>query len=391
MSNAGVIESWTASILPTYATPQLTLVRGKGARVWDADGNEYIDFVSGIATNSLGHAHPEFVAAVTNQLQTLGHVSNLYANEPNVRLARSLIDLIGKDGRVYFCNSGTEAIEAAIKISRRTNRTKIVSTENGFHGRTMGSLSVTGQRAKQAGFAPLLDVVEFVPFGDFEALDAVIDEQTAAFVLEPIQGEAGVVLPPPGYLRAAREVTRRHGALLIVDEVQTGIGRTGDWFAHTSEIDDPDIITLAKGLGGGLPVGACIALGQSAELLQPGQHGSTFAGGPVVSAAALAVIETIERDGLLAHVRETGALLIDELRTMNHPLISEIRGRGLMIGIQFNDPVAKQLQVLAQTNGFLLNATSDHVIRLVPPLTIEITYVKALLQAFPAWLDSIIH
>ncbi len=388
MSNEKMIERWSNSVMPTYATPSLTLVRGEGAHVWDADGNEYIDFVSGLATNALGHAHPALVEAIVSQLATLGHVSNLYVNEPNLLLAEQLLRLIGKSGRVFFCNSGAEANETAFKIARRTGRLKIVSTDNAFHGRTMASLSLTGQPAKHEGFEPLVEAVQHIPFGDVEALEDAIDDRTAALFLEPIQGEGGVVPAPEGYLRAARELTRKAGALLVIDEVQTGIGRTGAWFAHTTEIDDPDIITVAKGLGAGLPIGACIGLGKAATLMQPGQHASTFGGGAIVSAAALAVIETIEHDGLLAHVNASGDLITGEIRGWRHPMIQEVRGRGLMLGIVLNEPVAFDVQKLAQQDGFLINATGRNVIRLVPPLNIATEAIKALLIAMPDWLNG---
>ena len=285
--------------------------------------------MAGLAVNVLGHAHPAVVAAVSEQIATLGHTSNLVANEPSVRLADRLLELTGRDGRVFFANSGAEANEAAFKISRRTGRGSIVSTEGGFHGRTMGALALTGQPAKRTPFEPLPAGVSFVPYGDADALTAAVGPGTAAVVLEPVQGESGVVVPPAGYLAAAREVTEQHGALLVIDEVQTGIGRTGQWFAHQHDGVEPDVITLAKGLGGGLPIGACLAFGDAADLLGPGQHGTTFGGNPVVCAAGLAVLDTIESDGLLDRAAVLGARLRSGIEGIGHPLVASVRGAGL--------------------------------------------------------------
>ncbi|HEX2299189.1 MAG TPA: acetylornithine transaminase, partial [Pseudonocardiaceae bacterium] len=274
---------WQAALMNNYGTPPLTLARGAGAEVWDVDGRRYLDLLGGIAVNALGHAHPAVVRAVTEQIGTLGHVSNLYITEPVLILAETLLDLLGatESGRVLFCNSGAEANEAAFKIARRTGRPKIVSTHGAFHGRTMGALALTGQPPKREPFEPMPPGVEFVPYGDASALDAAVDEQTAAVFLEPIQGESGVVIPPAGYLQSARKLTAAQGALLVLDEVQTGIGRTGSWFVHQAVGVTPDVVTLAKGLGGGLPIGACIGVGTAAALLEPGQHGTTFGGNPV--------------------------------------------------------------------------------------------------------------
>jgi acetylornithine/N-succinyldiaminopimelate aminotransferase len=300
---------WSQAMMDTYGTPPLGISHGAGAMLYDETGTGYLDLVGGLAVNALGHAHPAVVAAVTRQIGTCAHVSNLYATEPPLTLAELLLRLAGRPGRVFFANSGAEANEAAFKASRRTGRTEVVAADGGFHGRTMGALALTGQPEKTEPFRPLPGGVRHVPYGDVAALAAAVGPDTAMVLLEPIQGEAGVVVPPPGYLAAAREITTRHGALLALDEVQTGIGRTGQWFAHQSEGVEPDLVTLAKGLGGGLPIGACLAFGPAADLLGPGSHGSTFGGNPVSAAAALAVIRTIAADGLLDHVTRVGARL----------------------------------------------------------------------------------
>ncbi|WP_313410334.1 acetylornithine transaminase, partial [Aeromicrobium sp.] len=297
----------------TFGDPQRVLVRGEGSHVWDADGNRYLDLLGGIAVNALGHGHPAILEAVTTQLGTLGHISNFFASAPQVELAERLLGLLGGDGRVFFTNSGTEANEAAFKATRRTGRTTIVAAEGSFHGRTMGALALTSKAAYREPFEPLPGHVRWVPYGDVAALEAAVDETVAAVLLEPIQGEAGVVVPPEDYLTAARRVTTQHGALLWLDEVQTGIGRTGDWFGHTPSGVRPDLVTLAKGLGGGMPIGACVALGEAATLLGPGNHGTTFGGNPVATAAALAVLATIESEDLLAATRARGDQLADGL------------------------------------------------------------------------------
>ncbi|HNA98665.1 MAG TPA: acetylornithine transaminase, partial [Marmoricola sp.] len=303
-----LLKRYPAALVNTFGPPKLALVRGRGARVWDEDGKEYLDLLAGIAVNSLGHAHPAVVSAVTEQLSTLGHVSNFFTTEPQVALAERLLGLSGRSGRVFFSNSGTEANEAALKMTRRTGRTHLIAMEGSFHGRTMGSLALTAKEAYRTPFEPLPGEVTFVRFGDLSALESAITDQTAAVVLEPVQGEAGVNLPPVGYLAAVRELTRRRGVLLWLDEVQTGIGRTGDWFAS----DIPaDLVTLAKGLGGGIPIGATLAFEGAATLLQPGNHGTTFGGNPVACAAALAVLDTIESTGLLDQVKSISELFVD--------------------------------------------------------------------------------
>ncbi|GAA0523857.1 acetylornithine transaminase [Saccharopolyspora thermophila] len=389
-SNAAGAQRWQASMMDNYGTPKLTLVSGSGCEVTDADGRTYLDFVSGIAVNALGHAHPAVVRAVSDQIGVLGHVSNLHIHEPGLKLAERLLDLAGAtgQGRVLFCNSGAEANEAAFKIARLTGRPKLVATHGGFHGRTMGALALTGQPAKQRPFEPLAPGVVHVPYGDVAALESEVDDNTAAVFLEPIQGENGVVVPPEGYLQAAREIATRNGALLVLDEVQTGIGRTGSWFAFQRTGVVPDVITLAKGLGGGLPIGACIGIGTAGDLLRPGQHGTTFGGNPVVCAAALAVLDTIAADGLLTHVEQVGKDLVTGLQQLNHPLIREVRGAGLLIGIGLAEPVSAAIAAAAQDAGFLVNPVQPDAIRLCPPLIVRSEQVQRLLAALPALLDA---
>ena len=389
MSNQELAQRWQGVMTDNYGTPKLSLVRGEGAKVWDADGVEYTDFVGGIAVNALGHAHPAVVEAVTRQIASLGHVSNLYVAEPPVALAERLIQLFGRPGRVFFCNSGAEANEAAFKIGRLTGRKHMVATVGGFHGRTMGSLALTGQPGKQEPFLPLPGDVTHVEYGDAEALRAVVTEETALVIIEPIQGENGVVVPPKGYLEAAREITRATGTLLVLDEVQTGIGRTGHWFEHQAHQGvEPDLVTLAKGLGGGLPIGATIAFGEAAELLKPGQHGTTFGGNPVACAAGLAVLDTLAAGGTLDEVKRLGEKLRDGIESLGHPLVSHVRGAGLLLGIVLNEPLAPQAQQAAQSAGFLVNAPAPDVVRLMPPLVIGEAEVDAFLGALPGVLDA---
>ncbi|MDD9347408.1 acetylornithine transaminase [Mumia sp.] len=360
------LERYSGAVMNTFGPPQRVLVRGEGAYVWDADGNRYLDLLAGIAVNVLGHAHPAVVKAVTAQIGTLGHISNFFASEPQVSLAERLLALLGTDGKVFFTNSGTEANEAAFKLTRRTGRTRLVAAAGGFHGRTMGALALTSKEAYRAPFEPLPGEVTFVPYGDVEALRAAVDDTVAAVVLEPIQGEAGAVVPGAGYLAAAREITSSHGALLWLDEVQTGIGRTGAWFAHSTEGIVPDVVTLAKGLGGGIPIGACIAVGEAGELLQPGNHGTTFGGNPVAAAAAHAVLDTIEGEGLLAQATATGERLRAALA--DHPMVTDVSGAGLLVGIGLHAPVAPQVQAAVLERGVVINAATPRRLRLVPPL-----------------------
>jgi acetylornithine aminotransferase len=389
VGNQELTVRWQNALMNNYGTPRLPLVRGEGAKLWDADGKQYLDFVGGIAVNALGHAHPAVVEAVSRQIASLGHVSNLFVAEPPVALAERLLQLFGRDGKVYFCNSGAEANEGAFKIGRLTGRTHMVATQGGFHGRTMGALALTGQPGKREPFLPLPGDVTHVPYGDAQALAAAVTDETALVVIEPVQGENGVVVPPAGYLKAARAITAATGALLVLDEVQTGVGRTGHWFeyqAHEGVL--PDVVTLAKGLGGGLPLGATVAFGRAAELLQPGHHGTTFGGNPVACAAGLAVLDTIENEGLLQNVKRQSEKLRDGIEGLGHELIDYVRGAGLLLGIVLTEPLAPQVQQAAQDAGLLVNAPAPDVVRLMPPLNIGDDEVDAFLRALPGVLDA---
>ena len=393
-------ERYAAALMNTFGPPQLVLTRGKGARVWDEEGREYIDLLGGIAVNSLGHAHPGVVEAVNRQLSTLGHVSNFFASDPQITLAERLLGLIGPPraeevalqgpdptiGRVFFTNSGTEANEAALKLTRRTGRTQLVAAEGSFHGRTMGALALTSKAAYREPFEPLPGDVTFVPYGDPAALSAAVTDRTAAVVLEPIQGEAGVVEAPAGYLAEARRITREHGSLLWLDEVQTGIGRTGSWFCAAADPDiAPDVVTLAKGLGGGIPIGACLGLGAAGDLLQPGDHGTTFGGNPVACAAALAVLDTIVDEGLLDRAASLGERLREGVT--GHPEVTRVRGRGLLIGIDVTADAARVVTA-ARDHGFIVNATGPHTVRLAPPLVLGDDEAEAFLAAWPGILED---
>jgi acetylornithine/N-succinyldiaminopimelate aminotransferase len=384
-----LVRRWQQSMMDNYGTPPLALVRGEGAVVWDESGQSYVDLLGGIAVNALGHAHPAVVSAVSRQIATLGHVSNLYVAEPPVALAELLLALVGRPGRVFLCNSGAEASEAAFKLSRRGGRTHVVAAQGGFHGRTMGALALTGQPAKADPFRPLPGDVTHVPFGDVAALEAAVSDATAMVILEPIQGEQGVVVPPTGYLGAAREITGRYGTLLVLDEVQTGIGRTGHWFAHQAEGVEPDVITLAKGLGGGLPIGACIAFGEAADLFGPGSHGTTFGGNPVSCAAALAVLGTIASEGLLDNVKRVGERLRRGIEALGHPLVSHVRGAGLLLGIVLTAPVSGAVAAAAREAGFLVNPIQPDVVRLAPPLILTAEQADAFLAALPTMLEAV--
>ena len=389
MSTQDLQQRWQHALMDNYGTPALALVRGEGAQVWDADGRRYLDLVAGVAVNALGHAHPAVVTAVSEQVARLGHVSNFFVHEPVLRLAERLQELLdAPDARVVFGNSGAEANEAAFKIARRTGRPHIVAAQNAFHGRTMGALALTGQQPKRAPFEPLPPGVSHVPYGDVAALDAAVDADTAAVVLEPILGEAGVIVPPEGYLRAAREITAARGALLVIDEVQTGIGRTGAWFAHQGAGIVPDVVTLAKGLGGGLPIGACVGIGTAGRLLEPGQHGTTFGGNPVCCAAALAVLDTIVGDGLLDHVRQVGKEITTGIEALGHPLVTDVRGAGLMIGVGLAAPVSAAVSAAARDGGYLINNAVPDRIRIIPPLVLTDAQAREFLGALPAFLDA---
>ena len=383
-----MLDRWTAVMMDNYGTPPVALASGDGAVVTDVDGKTYLDLLGGIAVNILGHRHPAIIEAVTAQLNTLGHVSNLYATEPGVALAEGLVSHLGAPARAFFCNSGAEANEVAFKISRLTGRTKVVAALNSFHGRTMGALALTGQASKRAPFEPLPGIVSHVPFGDVEALAAAVGDDTAAVFLEPIMGEGGVVVPPDGYLAAAREITTRHGALLVIDEVQTGVGRTGTFFAHHHDGITPDVVTLAKGLGGGLPIGACLAIGPTAELMTPGMHGSTFGGNPICAAAACAVLRVLDDDDLCGHADAVGSVLAHGIESLQHPLVDYVRGRGLLRGVVLTAPGAKAVETAAREAGFLVNAAAPDVIRLAPPLIISQVQVMSFLAALPDILDT---
>ena len=380
---------WAGALMSNFGVPQVELVSGHGAVVTDADGKEYLDLLGGIAVNSLGHAHPAVVGAVSGQIAKLGHVSNFFTHPGVLELAEKLVRLTGDDqAKALFCNSGAEANEAAFKMARLTGRPRMIATEGGFHGRTMGALALTGQPAKRAPFEPMPAGVEFVPYGDVEALENAMGDDVAAVFLEPIQGEAGVRPAPDGYLAAARRITSAHGALLVLDEVQTGIGRTGQWFAYQSAGIRPDIITLAKGLGGGLPIGAVIGLGAAAKLLSQGQHGSTFAGNPVCAAAALAVLTTIEQDKLLDHVDALGKHLSGAIEGLGHRLVDHVRGTGLLLGVVLTAPLSAQTVAAAMDAGFIINAPAPDVLRLAPPLILTTEQADSFVTALPAILDA---
>ena len=379
---------WRSALMDNYGTPPMSIVRGRGTRVWDAEGREYLDMLAGIAVNALGHAHPAIVEAVSEQVSTLGHTSNLAISPPAVALAERILELLdpsgSRGGRVLLCNSGAEANEAAFKISRLTGRTKVVVADQSFHGRTMGALALTAQPAKQDPFRPLPGDVSVVGFGDVQALATAVDDATAAVFLEPIQGEAGVIPAPPGFLAAAREVTLRHGALLVLDEVQSGVGRTGAWFAHQAEGIEPDVVTLAKGLGGGLPIGACVAFGAAAQLLGPGSHGTTFGGNPISCAAGLAVLSTIESQNIREHVRAIHQPLVDVLRAPAP--VTGVRGRGLLLGVTLDRPCASTVEGVARDHGVIVNAVRPDVLRVAPPLILDdddLAYLRS------RWIDIV--
>ena len=384
------MKRWQKAIQDNYGTPTIELVSGKGSVVKDASGNTYLDFLAGIATNVLGHAHPAIVKAVTKQVATLGHVSNFYAHPNVLELAEKLQKMTGdKSARVFFCNSGAEANEAALKLSRKTGKYKIVATQEAFHGRTMGALSLTGQPSKRNPFKPLIKGIKHVPFGDSGAMKRAINKKTAMVIVEPIMGEAGVIVPPADYLKNLREYCDASGALLVFDCVQTGMGRTGDWFGYEYSGIKPDVITLAKGLGGGLPLGAMIAIGSASKLFAAGDHGSTFGGNPVATAAALAVISSIEKEKVLAHVDEVGEFLLAELALI--PGVLEVRGAGLLIGLTLEKPVAKTLTKKCQELGALINAPGDSTIRLAPALNVSMKQAEKFVKIFSQAMKEVSH
>ncbi|CAN2196588.1 ArgD Ornithine/acetylornithine aminotransferase [Candidatus Nanopelagicaceae bacterium] len=384
------MKRWQRALQDNYGTPTIELVSGKGSVVKDLNGNTYLDFLAGIATNVLGHAHPAVVKAVTKQIATLGHVSNFYAHPNVLELAEKLQKMTGdKSARVFFCNSGAEANEAALKLSRKTGKYKIVATNESFHGRTMGALSLTGQPSKRNPFKPLLKGIKHVPFGDSSAMKKAITKKTAMVIVEPIMGEAGVIVPPSDYLKNLRKYCDDNGALLVLDCVQTGMGRTGDWFGYEYSGIKPDVITLAKGLGGGLPLGAMIALGSASTLFAAGDHGSTFGGNPVATAAGLAVIASIEKEKILKHVDEVGKFLLAELALI--PGVTEVRGAGLLIGLTLEKPVAKAVIKKCQELGALINAPGESTIRLAPALNVSMKQAQKFVAIFSQALKEVIH
>jgi acetylornithine/N-succinyldiaminopimelate aminotransferase len=384
-------DRYGASMMLTYGLPPVALARGSGCTLWDVDGNSYLDLIGGIAVSALGHAHPALIEAVTRQVSTLAHTSNLFLHERQVELAERLIGLLGTDGRVFFANSGAEANEAAIKLVRRaqgSGRPVIVAAENSFHGRTMGALALTGKESIRAPFEPFGVQVRFVPYGDVAALEHAIGPDCAAVFLEPCLGEGGVIPAPAGYLRAARAACDAAGALLVLDEIQSGIGRTGEWFAYQREGVTPDVLTLAKGLGGGLPIGACIGLGKCGSALAKGDHGSTFGGNPVACAAALAVLDTIERDGLLVNSAKVGAHLAAGIEALGHPMVTSVRGTGLWLAIALPGKAGTAVAATAQRAGFLINAVQPDAVRLAPPLILTEAEADTFIAALPAILDA---
>jgi acetylornithine aminotransferase len=384
-------DRYAASMMLTYGMPPVALARGEGCTVWDVDGNSYLDLIAGIAVSALGHGHPAIVAAASKQAGTLAHVSNLFLHERQVELAERLIGLLGTDGRVFFANSGAEANEAALKLVRKAqgaDRPVVVAAEHGFHGRTMGALSLTGKDSIRLPFGPFGVQVRFVPYGDAAALGAAVGSDTAAVFLEPTLGEGGVVPAPAGFLKAARAACDEAGALLVLDEIQSGIGRTGGWFAHQHEGVLPDVLTLAKGLGGGLPIGACIGLGRCGSVLGKGDHGSTFGGNPIACAAALAVLDTIEKEGLLAHVTVVGERLAAGIEGINHPLVAGVRGSGLWLAIALTGTAGTAVAATAQRHGFLVNAVQPDAVRLAPPLILSAAEADSFVSALPGILDA---
>lgn len=392
-AQAELVSRHREVLMKSLGTPLRVFVRGEGSYVWDADGNRYLDLLAGIAVNALGHAHPQVLGAISAQLSTLGQVSNYFATPTQIGLAERLAAIVTandphRPARVFLCNSGTEANEAGFKLARLTGRPRIIAMEGAFHGRTMGALAITANPAYRQPFEPLPGGVTFVPYGDVDALAAELDDTVAAVVIEPIQGENGVVDPGPAFLAQARRLTEATGTLLWLDEIQTGIGRCGEWLASAESGICADIVTLAKGLGNGFPIGACVATGAASELFGPGAHGSTFGGNPVAAAAGLAVLSIIERDGLLKHVRTVGDRLADGILALRHPLIAGVRGRGLLRGIVLTEPVAAAVAAAALDGGFVINAPRPGVLRIAPPLNITADQLDSFVAALPGFLDA---
>ena len=368
-------DRWNAAMMPNYGTPNLVLDHGKGATLWDVDGKKYIDFLAGIAVNILGHAHPALTDAVTKQMSTLGHTSNFAAHKPGLELAEKLIEISGRPGKVFFCNSGTEANEAAIKLSRLTGKSHIVSLHGSFHGRTMGSLALTGQPKKYKPFAPLIPDVSFIEPNDISDLEPGINDKTAALWIEPIMGEGGVMPLTSEYMNAARSVTTKHNAMFVVDEVQTGIARTGSWFAYQNVGVDPDVLLLAKGLGGGFPIGAMIAYGEYQDLMTQGMHGTTYGGNAVACAAALAVLETVTREDLMSRAKYIESEIVSHISVA--PGVDHVRGAGAMLGVVLKHENAAAVETKARELGLIINAPSANVLRIVPPLVITDSELQA--------------
>ena len=388
MTNKTMINRWSNSVQNNYGSPSIALVKGKGLVVTDADGKQYLDFLGGIATNILGHAHPAIVKAVSKQVSILSHVSNFYVHPNAVELAEKLASMTGdKSAKVFFCQSGAEANEAALKLSRRTGKVRVVAAQGAFHGRTMGALSLTGQPSKREPFLPLVKGVKHVPYGDIEAMRKAVNKKTAMVIIEPIMGEAGVIVPPVDYLQELRALCDAKGALLVIDAVQTGMGRTGDWFGYEYSGITPDVITLAKGLGGGLPLGAMIALGKASDLFQPGDHGSTFGGNPVTTAAGLAAIKFIESQKLLKKVEEQGAYLMQELALI--PGVSEVRGAGLLLGIELENLKSSDVASALRKSGVLVNAANPTTIRLAPALIVTDVQIKKFISIFKKVMSDV--
>ena len=382
--------TWDDVMMTNYGTPSRTFVSGKGCVLKDDQGKSYLDFLAGIATNVLGHGHPAVIKAVTKQVSTLAHVSNFFAHPQGLLLASRLQKMTGDhNARIFFCNSGAEANEAALKISRRTGRSRIVAAQGSFHGRTMGALSMTGQPSKREPFAPLLKGITHVPYGDLSAMSRAVSKKTAMVIVEPIMGEAGVVTPEAGYLAGLRDICDRVGALLVFDCVQTGIGRTGQWFGFEHENVQPDVVTLAKGIGGGLPLGATIAYGKAAQLLQPGDHGTTFGGNPIACAAANAVLDVIEGKKLMQSAQVFEKKIKKNLSGTTG--VSEVRGRGLLLGIELTTPIAKKVATAMLDAGIIVNAANDQTIRIAPPLIVTMTQIEKFITTFKKIMKEINH
>ena len=374
-------EQWQKVMAPTYGTPSLNLVSGKGLIVTDDHGKKYLDFLGGIATNVLGHAHPAIVSSVNKQISQLGHVSNFFSHPSGLALASALVELTGdKSPKVFFCNSGAEANEAALKLSRKSGKKNIVATTGSFHGRTMGALSLTGQESKRAPFLPLLGNIKHVPFGNTKAMARAVNKKTAMVIVEPIMGEAGVIVPPAGYLKSLRSICDKNGVLLVFDCVQTGIGRTGQWFGFEHESIKPDVITVAKGLGGGLPIGAMISLGEASKLFAPGDHGTTFGGNPIAASAGLAVLKTLKKEKLLARAKKFEQLLKRKISKIQG--VKEIRGAGLLIGIELKEPKAQAIRDLLLKKGVIVNAPNESVIRIAPALNVTQVQIERFIKLF---------